>query len=323
MQAANGTFSVVLCAYNEERFIATAIESVLAQTRTDFELVVVDDGSQDRTAEVVRGFDDPRISLLQQPNRGLAPSLNTGIAAGNNPIVALIDADDLWLPTFLEMTGEALESNPDAGFAYTDAWRLQEATGRFFRRSNSECLGAPACAPSDPNELALNLLSGSNWLFGLTAMKRPALEAVGGFDEQLSSCEDYELWLRFLANGYRAVRAPGRLAIRRDRGESMSKDAVQMYANLHKVFRIAAEELPFPEELREVARRQAVRMKKKVRAAARSRSGFPRRQALRARVGRVYKALLPNLTWHEDVPEDVLAVFPQTPWLADGTRVRR
>src|SRR5918992_3277590 len=93
------SFTVVISAYNEERFVADAISSVLAQTRKDFELVVVDDGSADRTAEVVEGFSsDPRLRLISHANRGLAASLNVGIGAGSAPFVALLDADDMWMP---------------------------------------------------------------------------------------------------------------------------------------------------------------------------------------------------------------------------------
>src|SRR2546430_3854957 len=116
-------FTFVLAAYNEEDYVGDAIGSVLSQTREDFELMVVDDGSADATAEVVRGFEsDPRLTLISQENRGLAASLNRGIRAGSAPYASLIDADDLWMPSYLEKLGEALDHHAEAGFAYTTAW---------------------------------------------------------------------------------------------------------------------------------------------------------------------------------------------------------
>src|SRR5680860_555489 len=108
----DASFTVVLSALNEEGLIGEAIASVQAQTREDLELIVIDDGSSDGTAAVAQGLarKDERIRVIRQENRGLAASLNTGAAAGSAPVIALIDADDLWMPEFLERMGVALES---------------------------------------------------------------------------------------------------------------------------------------------------------------------------------------------------------------------
>lgn len=134
--------------------------------------------------------------------------MNTGIAASQARYVALLDADDLWMPTYLERMGEALDANEWAGFAYTDAWWLDDATGRFYKRTMSEFLGAPSNPPRDPHEF-LKLLMPANWLFGGTTMRRSALLRVGGLNDSLRGAEDYELWIRLLARGYGAVRVPG------------------------------------------------------------------------------------------------------------------
>jgi glycosyltransferase involved in cell wall biosynthesis len=84
--------------YNVERYVAQAVQSVLAQTYGDFELLIVDDGGQDRSVAICAGFDDPRIRILPQTNRGLAGARNTGILAARGQYVAFLDPDDRWLP---------------------------------------------------------------------------------------------------------------------------------------------------------------------------------------------------------------------------------
>ena len=89
-------FDIVISLYNKEKFIGATIEAVLAQTCRDWRLFIVDDGSTDRGAEIVRGFDDPRISLIRQQNQGVGPARNTCAHAGAAKWIAFLDADDLW-----------------------------------------------------------------------------------------------------------------------------------------------------------------------------------------------------------------------------------
>jgi glycosyltransferase involved in cell wall biosynthesis len=304
--------TVVISAYNEETLVADAIRSVLAQTREDFELVVVDDGSSDGTAEVVRGFEtDPRVRLISHSNRGLAASLNVGIAAGSAPFVALLDADDMWMPNFLEQMSTALEADPSAGFAYTEAWWLDQQRGRFFRRSTSEYMGAPKVPPGDPEAFLLAVMP-ANWVFGLPILRRSALDRVGGFDESLRACEDYELWIRLLANGFMAVRVPGRLVIQRDRSGSMSKDETSMLTNLRQVYEIAVEEPGVPEPARAIARRKIEEIDRLREALKQGRR--PARQVARRWLGRMAKVVLARRYWYAETPPEVAAAFPDLDW---------
>lgn len=107
--------SVVIPLYNKGPYIARAINSVLAQTFQDFELIVVDDGSTDDGVEVVRGFDDSRIQLIQQENQGVSAARNRGIEAARAEMVAFLDADDEWLPGFLETILRLRALYPNAG----------------------------------------------------------------------------------------------------------------------------------------------------------------------------------------------------------------
>lgn len=314
--SADPAFTAVIAAYNEEDMVADAIRSVLAQTRGDFELIVVDDGSRDRTAEVVRSFgSDGRLRLISQQNRGLAASLNTGIAAGSAPYIALLDADDLWMPTYLERMGEALGGGETVGLAYTEAWWYSQRQGRFFRRTNAQYHGAPESPPEDPEALLVALMP-DNWMFGLTAMRRSVIDRVGGFEEGLRAGEDYDLWIRILAAGYRAVRAPGRLAIQRDRAVSMSTDEASMATAARDVYARAAELEGVPEEARAIARRRMAQFDAMLEALRNGGRGMAVRRALRARLGKLRKALLGRWIWHPGVPAEVAAAFPDLDWEA-------
>src|ERR1017187_6172907 len=101
-------FSVVIAAFEAERTVASAVNSALAQTRTDLEVIVVDDGSSDRTAAVVGQITDHRVQLLRQANAGPSAARNVGISATRGDYVAFLDSDDLWLPRYLELMGAAL-----------------------------------------------------------------------------------------------------------------------------------------------------------------------------------------------------------------------
>lgn len=112
--------TVVTAAYNAAPYIAEAVESVLAQTYTDLEYIVVDDGSTDNTAAIVARC-GPRVSLIRQENAGEGPARNRGFALAGGDYVAVIDADDVWAPDKLERQVLAMEGHPDAGLCYTNA----------------------------------------------------------------------------------------------------------------------------------------------------------------------------------------------------------
>jgi glycosyltransferase involved in cell wall biosynthesis len=304
-------FTVALAAFNEEDWVGSAIRSVLAQTREDFELVVVDDGSTDATAEVVRGFEpDPRVRLIRQDNKGLAGALNTAIAAGSAPYISLIDADDLWMPTYLEEMGRALDPEPGAGFAYTDAWCFDHPSGRFWRLSSNAALGEPDPPPKDPEEF-LRLLIEVNFVFGLATIRRSAMDRVGGFDESLRAAEDYELWIRLLTHGYGAARAPGRLAVVCDRGGSMHSDERAMLSNLREVYRIAIEDLEASAEVTALARRRLARIDRDLESLDRSAKTTAAWRALRRRLGVIRRKTVGRRFWYPGTPPEVAAAFPE------------
>ena len=187
--------SVIVPVFNGSATLAETLESVLAQTLTRFELIIVNDGSTDTTGQIIREFArrDPRIRACDQPNGGVSRARNTGLAAARAPYVAQIDADDLWHPTYLERMIEALDqADEDAAFAYA-SYREIDAQSRVTR--NAEVYGV--CGSARNRFLEHNYaVNGS----GYVARRSLAL-AVGGFDARLTACEDNEFLVKMADQG--------------------------------------------------------------------------------------------------------------------------
>ncbi len=130
--------SIVVPAYNAAGVIAATIQSVLASTFTDFELIVLDDGSTDGTAEVVRSFNDPRIRLTRHANRGMSATRNAGLRMSRSEFVALLDADDVWHPEKLALQVALLEQHPEVDLCFTEfqTWHGEPAEAFFARRGD-------------------------------------------------------------------------------------------------------------------------------------------------------------------------------------------
>ena len=260
-------FTVVMAARDTRATIGSAIRSLLAQTRGDFELVVVDDGSRDGTADVVRGLmADERVRLVELgESRGAAAARTAGIEAGSAPLVSILDSDDLWMPTHLEAMGAALEADPEAAFAYTDAWYLDERTRRIRRASAMAYQRPPEPPPATAAEL-FDALVERNFIWASGTVRRSAIDAAGPPDARLRSMIDWEWWLRLAATGHRAVRASGRLGVYRLRAESISRDPLLVAAGQRDLWRTVAEEYDLPEERRRELRERAARFDAEVEA---------------------------------------------------------
>jgi glycosyltransferase involved in cell wall biosynthesis len=123
--------SVMMPAYNAEDYIGSAIESVLVQSYPHWELIIVDDGSKDRTAEIAAGYADPRIRLIRQPNQGEAAARNTALEHTQGALIAFLDADDLFLPEHLEATVDFLQAHAEFDAVYTDGYHIDERGNRL------------------------------------------------------------------------------------------------------------------------------------------------------------------------------------------------
>ncbi len=164
---------------------AEAIDSVLAQTFTDFELIVVDDGSTDGTAAVVERYGG-RVVSLRQDNRGVSAARNRGLDEARGEFIALLDSDDLWMPAKLEAQMRFFRQNEDAVICQT-----QETWVRGGRRVNPKAYHAKQSGDIFAVSLERCMVSPSAVMF-----RRSLTDVVGRFDERLPACEDYDLWLR-------------------------------------------------------------------------------------------------------------------------------
>ena len=179
--------SVVIPSYNCAAFLRETIESVLAQTFSDFEIVVVDDGSTDATAEVVKPYES-RINYIYQSNKGLPGARNTGIGASRGEFIALLDADDAWKPNKLERQMPRF-ADPEVGIVYSD-FCVRYSDGRF---RESYLADRPLAAEG----FVLERYIQSRFLFPSTMiLRRTCLEEFGGFDEEMLAAEDIELFTR-------------------------------------------------------------------------------------------------------------------------------
>ncbi len=202
--------SVVVPAYKVERFLEETIQSVLSQTYSNWELILVDDGSPDRTFEIASHYADQyphRIRVFSQPNSGPASARNTGysFASPASTYVAFLDGDDLWEPDALEVLLAELKANPDAYGVHARA-RLIDSKSRvlpdterlagLLKRHKIEN-GTLVTLPLD-GRTEFSALVFDNCIVtpGVTLLQKAALEEVGGFDPELFGTEDWELWVR-------------------------------------------------------------------------------------------------------------------------------
>jgi glycosyltransferase involved in cell wall biosynthesis len=248
------TFSVVVAAYNAARTLPATIRSVLAQTRPDFELIVVDDGSTDGTADAVRHAQDERVLYVRQQNLGPAAARNAGIDKATGTLVSFLDGDDLWLPDYLETMSAALDADGGADLAFTDAWRLDDTTRRVHRRTIMSQQHPPARPPAEPGELLAALLE-RNFVYTSATVRRGTLTAAGGF-KTLTRSEDYELWLRLAAQGARFVNTGKILAVYRDRPGSRIHSAVAMLQGRKEIYEHVLSSYELTAPIRSVAERR-------------------------------------------------------------------
>jgi hypothetical protein len=215
--------SIVIPAYNQERFVAQAIASALGQTHPWVEVIVVDDGSTDQTGEIAERFDEhANLTILRQPNGGLPAARNRGLAEARGEYVCFLDSDDFLVPTYLERLLQPLEADPSIAMAYCDVQMVDvdgEPTGDFSVAEARRIL---------TGDIFESLLVGGYFPPHTVVVRRAVLAAAGPFDLALGGHADYELWLRLSALGHRAHYVDARLACYRIYDGSMSRDVAHM-----------------------------------------------------------------------------------------------
>jgi len=194
--------SVIIPAYNVAPYIGETLASVFAQTFTDYEVIVINDGSPD-TAELERALENvrARIRYLSQQNLGAGPARNAGLRAARGELIAFLDGDDLWLPNYLEEQSKFIRRH-ECDLVCADAVMFGE-TGDSAQTYMEWLMNA---APPVGQASFLELISAERCLItsGVVARRQPILE-IGLFDESLRSAQDFDLWLRMARSGARLM----------------------------------------------------------------------------------------------------------------------
>ena len=229
--------SAVIPTFNYGRFVGDAVESALAQTYRDLEVIVVDDGSTDDTQRILKRFGS-RIRYVYQNNRGLSAARNTGVRLANGDWIALLDSDDVWHPQKTEVQLSAAQSVADAGLVGS--------------------LPAAVLPPSLDAAPSIRELSVRDFLLSIrtgpsgTLIRRACFDAVGLFDESLTSIEDRDMWLRIAAR-FRAVQILSPCWWYRPHEGQMSRRAARMFENYDRVLTKFFTEHPQHAQLRKLA----------------------------------------------------------------------
>jgi glycosyltransferase involved in cell wall biosynthesis len=231
--------SVIVPIYNVERYIARTICSVLAQTYSNFELILVDDGSPDRSLEICRRFDDPRIRIVRQANRGLAGARNTGIRHAQGDYIALLDSDDLWLPEKLSQHVMHLERSPHVGISFSRSAFIDEHDQPLgvYQMPQLTKITAPYLLCRNP------IGNGS-----APVLRRAVLEEIKFFDDRYGTreafyfddafrqSEDIECWIRIvLQTDWQIEGLSEALTLYRVNRESLSADVLKQLASWEQV----------------------------------------------------------------------------------------
>jgi glycosyltransferase involved in cell wall biosynthesis len=192
MHTTDPLVSVVIPAYNAERTIRATLVSVLGQTMSDLEVVVVDDGSTDGTSTVAGSLDDTRVRVLRQSNAGHASARNAGIADARGTYVAVVDADDLWLPRKLEHQVGRLRSHPHVRALHGAAVHVDDSLEPLF-------IGG--CREGENRLLDIMCFRGLPGIMCTLIAEKALLDEVGGFDPSLIILQDWELAIRLARRG--------------------------------------------------------------------------------------------------------------------------
>jgi len=186
--------SVILPTYNRARLLPRSLDSVLAQTYSNLEILVVDDGSEDDTEMLVKGISDARIRYVRLEMRsGAARARNVGIGHARGRSIAFQDSDDEWLPAKLERQMYTFESQPDAAVVYSDMYRVLADGRMFYHRSPTIVRG---CLINPETRYWQTYMLGMQ----CAVVRRECLERIGLFDQTLPAFEDLELFLRLAAH---------------------------------------------------------------------------------------------------------------------------
>ena len=242
--------SVIIPVYNSEKTIQETLKSVLNQTFSDFEVIVINDGSQDSTLDIISSIQDSRIKVFSYPNAGISASRNRGISQASGEFIAFLDHDDLWTPDKLESQLRALQENPQAAVAYSWTDLIDEASQFIKPYSHLSVTGNV-----HEKLLVSNFLkTASNPL-----IRKEALIQLGGFDQSICGPEDWDLFLRLAAH-YHFVAVPRPQVLYRMITGSASTNVFRQEVESLKVIERAFNQAP--ESLQHLKKRTIVNLYK-------------------------------------------------------------
>lgn len=186
-------FSVIITLYNKELYIRKCLQSVLSQTHSNFEVVIIDDGSTDNSVKIVNEFNDDRIALHQQSNKGVSVARNVGIEKTSSNYIALIDADDEWLPNHLENLLHLVQMYPDANM-WVSGYRKSTKKPNLSKKSIQK-IYIEAYLDNRLNNTSIAWTSA-------TLLNKDVFNKTNGFMPRISHGEDQALWLEMCIDGY-------------------------------------------------------------------------------------------------------------------------
>lgn len=245
MSISGNLISVILPVYNGVHYLQAAIESILKQSYSNFELIIINDGSTDDSERVINLFSDSRIRYYQQNNCGLSATLNRGIELAKGAWIARQDQDDVSFPNRLELQFTFLEEHPD----YAMVGSLAEI---FIDNERVERM---LCPPSADGEIRAGLLFYNYFVHSSVMAKKSVLESEGGYstDPIRQPPEDYELWSR-IARKYKVANLPVTLLTYREVASSMSHSRKNPFLEAHLL--ISSENIAWalnqPQELKDI-----------------------------------------------------------------------
>ena len=195
--------SVVMSVYNEEQYLSDAVDSILGQTFTDFEFVIIDDGSVDNTLTILKDYKDPRLKVYHQANQGQSAALNQAFRLSSGSYLARMDGDDVSLPERFAREVQLLDSRPEVGLVGTWCVKVDVRTGR--KRVQS--------LPEHDSAIRRFMIIDNPFIHTSVMIRRSALNKVGVYHERLI-WQDYDLWVR-IARHHELANIPEPLVIRR------------------------------------------------------------------------------------------------------------
>ncbi|MEW5676001.1 glycosyltransferase [Flavobacterium enshiense] len=185
-------FSVIIPLYNKEKHLKNTLLSVLDQTYPDFEILVVNDGSTDRSMDILHQFNDSRIVIIEQTNQGVSSARNHGIEKASGKLIAFLDADDYWFSNHLEVMAALYFDFPQAGM-YCSRYKIKLAKNNLYSPNPTNI--KPDFRGMVPDFFHSSLVDRVAWT-SIVVIPKPVLQSVGGFTTTVSNGQDLELWIK-------------------------------------------------------------------------------------------------------------------------------